>query len=316
MATRRPTRRTAEMPATSNLHGILLIDKEHGWTSHDVVAKARRITGQRKIGHTGTLDPMATGLLVLCLGDATRLVEYMAGHDKRYTGEVVLGERTDTDDAEGEVVERRPVPEIGENELARFAAQFTGEQLQRPPAFSAIKVAGQRAYAAARAGKAVELAERPIVVHSLRLTRLSPDRLAIEVECGAGTYIRSLARDIGGAIGCGGHLSALRRTAAGGFDVADACSLGDLELIARAGLLEELLRQPDEGVPELDAAIVAEQRGHRFGQGNALDAESERDFRAAAIRVYDDTGSFLGIGQISQEGRIRPVKVLASSRSA
>ncbi len=303
------------MPATSNLHGILLIDKEQGWTSHDAVAKARRITGQRKIGHTGTLDPMATGLLVLCLGDGTRLVEYMTGHDKRYEGEIVLGARTETDDAEGQVVERREVAEVAEDDLRQLERRFTGELMQRPPAFSAIKVAGKRAYAAARAGKPVDLAERPVVVHSLRLARLSGERLKIEVRCGAGTYIRSLARDIGEALGCGAHLSALRRTAAGGFDVSDACSLADIEIIARAGLLEQLLRQPDEGVPEIEAAIVEHQRGQRFGQGNALEIEPERAFEPGAIRVYDDTGSFLGIGQISQEGRIRPSKVLASSRT-
>ncbi len=303
------------MPRGSDLHGILLIDKEQGWTSHDVVARARRITGQRKIGHTGTLDPMATGLLVLCLGDATRLVEYMMGHDKAYTGEIVLGTQTATDDAEGEVTEQRAVPAISGDQLRSLEVLFTGELLQRPPAYSAVKVAGQRAYAAARSGKVIELAERPVVVHSLQLRPVAANRLAIDVACGAGTYIRSLARDIGARIGCGGYLSALRRTAAGGFHVSEACSLGDLEIIARAGLTMELLRHSDEGVTALAAAIIEQARGRQFGQGMALQAKVLIGAETGPIRVYDDTGCFLGIGQVVANGRIQPVKVLASSRS-
>ncbi|MEO9256647.1 MAG: tRNA pseudouridine(55) synthase TruB, partial [Tepidiformaceae bacterium] len=151
----------------SPLHGILLVDKPQGWTSHDVVAKTRGLTHERKIGHTGTLDPMATGLLVLCLGDATRLVEYMAGHDKRYEGEITLGVTTDTDDAEGTPIATCSVPELSEPTLSSLASQFSGALSQRPPAYSAVKIGGKRAYAVARGGGVVTIPARPVMVHSL-----------------------------------------------------------------------------------------------------------------------------------------------------
>ena len=164
------------MRAASALDGIVVIDKPTGWTSHDVVAKTRGITRQRRIGHTGTLDPMATGVLVLCLGQATRLVEYMTAHDKRYVGEIVLGVTTDTDDADGEVISRTPVPDVGPLTLGDLERQFSGRLLQRPPNYSAIKVGGKRAYSLARAGETQELATRPVTVHELRLTLVSPAR--------------------------------------------------------------------------------------------------------------------------------------------
>ena len=189
----------ATPPKTSagNLHGILLIDKERGWTSHDVVARTRGITHQRKIGHTGTLDPMATGLLVLCLGDATRLIEYMTIHDKRYEGEITLGAATDTDDADGSVISTAAVPRLTADDLTGIASRFVGEHMQRPPAYSAISVGGRRAYAVARGGGTPELAERAVVVHDLELSHLQPNRLSIRLHCGSGTYVRSIARDIG-----------------------------------------------------------------------------------------------------------------------
>ena len=190
----------------SGLTGVLLIDKEPGWTSHDVVARARRLTGQRRIGHTGALDPMATGLLVLCLGRATRLVEYMMPSEKAYEGEIALGQEMDTDDAEGAPTRAGELPE-GAIDLDALARQFTGEIMQTPPAYSAVKVDGRRAYALAREGETPELKPRPVRVSTLRLERLAPDRLRVNVSCGPGMYVRSLARDIGRAIGCGAHLA-------------------------------------------------------------------------------------------------------------
>jgi tRNA pseudouridine55 synthase len=200
----------------------LLVDKPSGWTSHDVVAKVRGLSRQRQIGHTGTLDPMATGLLVLCLGRATRLVEYMVGHDKAYTGIIQLGASTTTDDAEGEVTERAPVPALTADDQRRVAAAFTGRIEQVPPAYSAVKVAGQRAYAVARKGGAVSLGARPVTVYEMALELEGSDRLRIEVRCSSGTYVRSLARDMGVALGTLGHLAALRRKSVGGFGVEDA----------------------------------------------------------------------------------------------
>lgn len=301
MSTKRPE---------SPLHGLILIDKPVGWTSHDVVAKARRITGQRRIGHTGTLDPMATGLLVLCLGQATRLVEYLTGHDKRYTGEIVLGRTTTTDDAEGETLEARPVPAVTESGLRDLERRFTGPILQLPPAFSAIKVAGKRAYAVARAGDTPRLEPRAVAVHALSLAAVSPGRLAIELHCGPGTYVRSLARDIGAALGCGGHLGSLRRHSAGPFRVEAATSLEGLEAAEETGAFDDILLHADEGMRGHEAAILAADGCRRFAHGLMHHSSSGAEMSAAVARIYATSGEFLGVGSVSSLGEIRPVKVL------
>jgi len=299
----------------SDLDGILLIDKAAGWTSHDVVAKTRGITGQRRIGHTGTLDPMATGLLVACLGKATRLVEYMILHEKRYEGEITLGVTTDTDDAEGTVLNRRPVPPITPDGLKALERVFSGTLQQRPPAYSAVKVEGQRAYAAARRGNALELVPREVTVHRLELERLAPDLLRIDVHCGSGTYVRSLARDIGEALGCGGHLSKLRRTHAGGFTVADAITLDDLSRLAAAGEMAEVIRQPDDGIIEFDAAIVSETTAASIAAGvTTTPGPAVRP--AEVARIYEASGRFIAVGQVSSEGQIRPLKVFREQNAS
>lgn len=291
------------------LHGILLVDKEPGWTSHDVVAKARGLTGQRKIGHTGTLDPAASGLLVLCLGDATRLVEYMSGHEKCYTGTIRLGVRTETDDAEGAVTETREAPPRAEVDLQALTARFTGEIAQRPPAYSAISVAGQRAYAVARRGGSIDLPERTVAVHELRLRWAGPAELDVVLRCSAGTYVRSLARDIGAALGCGAHLATLRRTAAGHFRVAQAVTIGELADAARQGVASDLLLPADEGVTDVEAAIVTGDHATMLGQGKRLPPAGQIS-REGLLRVYSAAGQFVGMGSADGDGWIRPLKVL------
>ena len=226
---------------------IVLVDKAEGWTSHDVVARARRALGTRKVGHAGTLDPMATGLLVLGAGPATRLLTYLVGLDKTYTATIRLGSSTVTDDREGETVEvagREDVEAVfaDPTRIAQGVAALTGAIEQAPSAVSAIKVDGRRAYDRVRAGEEVELAKRPVTIHSFEIgdPRLvqgagsdpRAGRLAIEVDatvrCSSGTYIRALARDLGAGLGLGGHLTALRRTAVGPFDVAAATPLAQL----------------------------------------------------------------------------------------
>ena len=300
--------------APSNLNGILVIDKPSGWTSHDVVAKARGITRQRRIGHTGTLDPMATGVLVLCLGQATRLVEYMTRHDKRYEGEITLGVSTGTDDAEGDEISRSPAPPLNELDLRRLEAAFTGALQQRPPAYSAIKVDGKRSYARARAGETVELRTRSVMVRELRLTLAAADRLQISVHCGPGTYIRSIARDIGELLGCGAHLSALRRTSVGGFMLRVATTLEGLAVAAANDALSDLLLQPDEGVGNLSAAIVAPAQADLLRQGSVV-RTSDLAFEAAPVaRIYEVSGRFAGVGSVHESGQIRGMKLLNLSK--
>ncbi|WP_028709458.1 tRNA pseudouridine(55) synthase TruB [Propionicicella superfundia] len=217
--------------------GIVIVDKPSGWTSHQVVGRMRRLAGTRKVGHAGTLDPMATGVLVVGLNRATRLLGHLAGHDKTYEATIRLGQATFTDDAEGEVISETPAPEVDRDLLNREVATLTGDILQTPSTVSAIKVDGQRAYARARRGETVELAARPVTVTSFRVVDIRSARtrtvpvtdVDVVVDCSTGTYIRSLARDLGQALGVGGHLTALRRTRVGPFGVSEALPPGELD---------------------------------------------------------------------------------------
>jgi len=299
----------------SGLDGILLIDKPIGWTSHDVVAKARRITGQRRIGHTGTLDPMASGLLVLCLGRATRLVEYLTGHDKRYRGTITLGRNTTTDDAEGEVTLERPVPDIKDAALEAVLAGFQGAIQQRPPAFSALKVDGKRAYVLAREGADPALPPRPVTIHEITGAFTSATEIDLTVHCSAGTYIRSLARDMGEVLGCGGHLSALRRLSAGPFQSEDAFSLAQVDAAVEAGELEPLVLPADEGLLEFEAAILGSEGVAAVAHGVAWIPPLGPLRSADRLRIYGHDGTFVAVGSLSTLGEIRPSKVFLRNKS-
>ena len=205
--------------------GLLVVDKPAGWTSHDVVGRCRRLAGTRKVGHAGTLDPMATGVLVLGVGRATRLLGHLALTDKAYDATVRLGATTVTDDAEGEVVTTQDASAVTDDAVLSGLRALTGAISQVPSAVSAVKVDGVRSYARVRAGEHVELAARPVVVSRLELLARRGDDLDVAVECTSGTYVRALARDLGAALGVGAHLTALRRTRVGPFDLARARTL-------------------------------------------------------------------------------------------
>jgi tRNA pseudouridine55 synthase len=207
--------------------GLVIVDKPTDWTSHDVVARIRRLAHTRKVGHAGTLDPMATGVLVVGVGRATRLLGHLALADKSYDATVRLGVTTTTDDAQGEVVEQQPV-DVSDEQIAAALAPLTGEILQAPSAVSAIKVDGKRAYARVRAGEQVELAARPVTVHELLVRDRRGDEIDLHVRCSSGTYVRALARDLGAALGVGAHLTRLRRTRVGGYDLGQAATLDQL----------------------------------------------------------------------------------------
>ncbi len=215
--------------------GVVIVDKPGGLTSHDVVARVRRLAGTRRVGHAGTLDPMATGVLLVGVGRATRLLGHLAAHDKDYLATMRLGVTTSTDDAQGEPLVRTPADQLAATDVVAAMKSFTGEVEQRPPAVSAIKVDGVRAYTRARSGEDVVLALRRVTVSRFEATAFRPDLdlgvldVDVEVTCSSGTYIRALARDVGAALGVGGHLSALRRTRVGAFDLTGARTLGELE---------------------------------------------------------------------------------------
>jgi tRNA pseudouridine55 synthase len=259
--------------------GILVVDKPAGWTSHDVVARARRLCATRKVGHAGTLDPMATGVLVLGVGRATRLLTFLVGCDKDYTATVRLGQDTLTDDAEGEVTASRGAGDLDRDAVATAAADLTGHLDQVPSAVSAIKVKGERAYARVRAGEDVLLAARRVTVSRFAVGAARPADVdgirvldvEVEVTVSSGTYVRALARDLGAALGSGGHLTALRRTRVGGFGLDDAHPLADLE--AQQG-------EPMPVTPLADAARAAftvrevdEAQARALGHGQRLESE-------------------------------------------
>ncbi|MDO5696652.1 MAG: tRNA pseudouridine(55) synthase TruB [Dermatophilus congolensis] len=240
--------------------GLLIVDKPAGWTSHEVVGACRRICGTRKVGHAGTLDPMATGLLVVGVNRATRLLTYLVGCDKAYTATIRLGQATITDDAEGEVTTQAPADAVralgtpeGAARVTAAVAALTGDITQVPSAVSAIKVDGKRSYARVRAGENVELAGRPVTVTRFDVLATAFSEadggpvldLDVEVEVSSGTYVRALARDLGAALGVGGHLTALRRTRVGGFTVGDAATVEQLETARAAGA-----PRPDPGSGE------------------------------------------------------------------
>lgn len=232
------------------LEGILLVDKPGDHTSHDVVARLRGKLQMKRIGHAGTLDPMATGLLIILVGKATRVSQYLISLDKEYEGTVELGKVTDTQDAEGEMMETRPVPNLTEADIRTALQGFLGDQYQTPPMYSAIKIAGVPLYKSARKGEEVEREPRFIRVMSWELTALALPRFDFRLRCTKGTYVRTLAHDLGQKLGCGAHLAALRRTATDRFHVSQALTMEQIEALTIPEI-EKRLIAPRDAVPSL-----------------------------------------------------------------
>ncbi len=214
------------------MEGVLLVDKPKGLTSHDVVYRLRRKLQMKKIGHAGTLDPMATGVLVMLIGKATRISQYLMSVDKIYEGEATLGVVTDSQDAEGEVMETRPVPELTEAQVREVMKTFIGDQYQTPPMHSAIKIGGVKLYQLARKGEEVEREPRFIRVAAFDLLSFALPKLTFDLHCTKGTYVRTIAHDLGQKLGCGAHLSALRRTGSGQFKIAQCLPLDEIEKLS------------------------------------------------------------------------------------
>jgi tRNA pseudouridine55 synthase len=283
--------------------GLLLVDKPQGVTSHDVVARTRRLLGTRKVGHAGTLDPMATGLLLLGVDSATRLLTYLVGLDKEYTATIRLGVATDTDDAEGEVVDTRDASGVTDAAIAAGIGELTGAIEQVPSTYSAIKVDGRRAYDRARSGEQVELTARPVTIHAFELLASRRDGDAVDLDvrvaCSSGTYIRALARDLGTGLGVGGHLTALRRTRVGPFAVAGAVPLPDPR------------EHPEAVAPELlEPADVAAQL---FPMVH-LDADQTRDLAHGKRVELDEPDTDLAAA-LTPDGRLAALIELRRGRA-
>jgi tRNA pseudouridine55 synthase len=309
-------------PSVSGLDGVLVIAKPAGPTSHDVVALVRRLSGTRRVGHGGTLDPFAAGVLPLFLGRATRLAEYHLGAPKAYRATICLGETSTTDDIDG--VRAPGGGEVPTPEAVReVLAGMTGPQLQRPPAFSAVKVAGRRAYQAARAGEPIELAPRRVTLHRLQLTDwddADPLRpvAVVEVECSAGTYVRSIARDLGASLGCGAYLGALIRTASGSFRVGDAIGLDALRAAASEDPhgVRAVLRPVDAGLEHLPRVRLAPGEDARLARGLDVALPGDRVVAdAPVVLAYDRDGRLVAVCR-AVSGRLRPHKVLVDATPA
>jgi tRNA pseudouridine55 synthase len=281
-------------------HGLLLIDKPAGLTSHDVVARMRKLAGQKRVGHSGTLDPMATGLMVLLLGVATGLEPWLSGLDKSYCGQLELGLSTDTDDLEGRLLKRTAGPWPSEEALVRALGAREGWHEQVPPSYSAVKVQGRRAHQSARAGQPLELAARRVWAGRLRLVSYQPPLADFQAEVGSGYYIRSLARDLGRELGPGAALSRLRRETVGPWSLSRAAGLEQVAAWSEEDWGRGLI-PPAEALPDWPALVLSDEESRRFFQGQTLARPEEP---AGQYRILDPSGRLSGLGRVHDQGSL------------
>ena len=308
-------------PKTKSIvSGVLLIDKPQGMSSQQVVSKVKYLLksdvhDSKKAGHTGTLDPMATGLLPICLGEATKFSHYQLDAVKSYQAIIKLGEQTDTGDAEGEIITTIPVPHVTQAMLQSVTEQFLGEIMQVPPMYSALKKDGKKLYELAREGIEVERAARPLTIYQLSLTPLSDQQLQLTVTCSKGTYVRVLAEDIAKALGTVGHLTALRRIQTGDFEIANAITLADFAALDVAARFDKLLAV-DACVHSLPSLVLDDNQSKRIRQGQRLNVKTTMLTQQLNLtfnqtfRLFDDHEQFLGTGLLEPNGRLQPMKLV------
>lgn len=304
----------ASTPERRDVDGILLLDKPSGMTSNQVLTRVKRCFRARKAGHTGSLDPLATGLLPVCFGEATKVSAHLLADDKTYQVSARLGVVTDSGDADGTVIAEAPLPEgLDRDRIDSLLPAFRGEVMQVPPMVSALKHNGKRLYQLARAGVTVDRPARPVRIDRLVCTAVDGDRVALEVRCSKGTYIRSLVEAIGAALGCGAHVRTLRRTAIGAFALSDATPLEAIEQAADQGpehRLDGLLLAADRALQAWPAVTVPAQAVQRYLHGQSV-AVAVEDGVAGDVRVYGDVAGaqgFLGLGQLCTSGHLRPLR--------
>ncbi len=303
MAKRRPRGR--------EINGIVLLDKPLGITSNSALQRVKRLFDASKAGHTGSLDPLATGLLPICLGEATKISSYLLDADKAYTGTCKLGVRTTTADAEGEIIEQKPVGDYSEQQVKAVLAKFTGTIEQIPPMHSAIKQGGQPLYKLAHQGIEVERQPRTIHIHELTMTRLAGDELDIAMRCSKGTYVRTLAEDIGRELGCGAHLSALRRTKVGPFTLERAVTLETLAALAEEGFaaMDQVILPIEQALADWPEIQLTETSAFYINRGQPI--QVARAPTSGLVRLSSNQ-QFIGIGEILDDGRIAPRRLLKS----
>ena len=295
------------------LNGILNVYKEKGYTSHDVVAKLRGIAGQKKIGHTGTLDPQAEGVLPVCLGKATKVCDLLTDKDKVYEAVLLLGQTTDTQDTTGTVLEQSAVT-CSEEEVKKAIMGFVGAYAQIPPMYSALKVNGKKLCDLARNGIEVERKPRPVQIYEIEIENIELPRVTMRVHCSKGTYIRTLCHDIGLKLGCGGCMESLKRTRVADFSIEQALTLGEIEKKRDAGELEQILYPTDYLFRALEAVTVQKKYGKVLYNGNriakAFFVTPPISDEAESIRIYDEEGRFIGIYRYDKrQENYKPVKI-------
>ena len=300
------------------VNGILLLDKPSGWSSNQALQRVKHLFFAAKAGHTGSLDPLATGVLPVCLGEATKFSQYLLNADKAYESTFVLGQATTTGDAEGETLAEVDASSINESRVQDALEAFRGEIEQIPSMYSAIKQDGKPLYKLAREGKEVERKPRQVVVRTLELRSFRPGQRAevdLVLECSKGTYVRSIAEDLGEALECGAHVSVLRRTRVGAFGIEDSISLAALEALKEHGELERmdaLLLPAESALDDLPMVHVSESGGFYIRQGQPVQVPNAPC--NGMVRVALETGEFLGVGEILDDGRVAPRRLIVTGR--
>lgn len=297
------------------MDGILNINKPLGMTSHDVVARVRKLLKQRRVGHAGTLDPAASGVLPICVGLGTRVAEYLSESGKAYQAEIIFGVVTDTYDTEGAVLRTHDTTSLTQEQIEQVLPAFLGEQMQQPPRYSAIKIQGQPAYKLARAGSEIELAPRPITISQLEILDWEPPRLTLAVACSKGTYIRSLAYDLGEHVGTGAHLGGLIRTRSGPFALAESITLDQLESAIADESVTQYLFPADAALRQYPALTLSTEQVTQVLHGNPIRTSVQAPQPASTLaRIYSEEGQFLAIAQWDDQHQYwHPKKVFVTS---
>lgn len=292
------------------INGILLLDKQLGFSSNSSLQKAKRLFNAQKAGHTGSLDPLATGVLPICFGEATKVSTFLLESNKRYQTIAKLGQTSSTGDAEGEILLEREIPELSVDKINQVLRQFTGEISQVPPMYSALKKDGKPLYELARKGEVVERKARQVTIYELALIEKTENTLVLDVNCSKGTYIRTLVEDIGEALGCGAYVKMLRRTEVSPFEGCDSYRFDQLEALKKSGDLEKSLLPVDRALQQWQQIEItkAESRAFLMGQTIKVDLNDADE----NLRVYADNGDFLGIGYIKHPNSLAPKRVMIS----
>jgi tRNA pseudouridine55 synthase len=300
------------MDRRAGLDGVLIAYKEAGWTSHDVVAKLRKVLGESKVGHAGTLDPTATGVLPILVGRATRIAEYLVDWDKEYRAVLRLGETTDTQDAAGKVLTTNDPFHVNEDAIRTTVAKFRGVQQQLPPMYSAVKISGQPLYKAARVGKVLDRVERSVTIHKLEVVAVNGRDVTLHIVCSKGTYVRTLCADIGQSLGVGGHLCALERTQVGPLSIDQALTIDQIADHLTMGTLEHHVLSLDHLLSQLPALVVNAEQAERVMHGNPVSPAGIPQLPVSPspvfVRLKNEAGQLLAIGTHDTCG-LGPIKI-------